>query len=181
MLSGLNGNDELRGGLGDDRIYGGNGDDLLIGGRDRNSVFGGDDDDVLSGGDDIDTLRGEDGDDRLVGGTSRDYLNGGDDDDTFQFKSIANSRPGSSTRDQIQDFRPGHDIIDVHLIDANETASGNQAFIFIGAAAFGDTPGQLRYDPHTHLLQGDTTGDGVADFEVNVTNKALIGIDDLIL
>jgi Ca2+-binding RTX toxin-like protein len=181
VLSGLNGNDDLRGGRGSDRLYGGNGDDVLRGGHDRDWIFGGDGDDVLSGGHGIDTLQGQDGDDRLLGGTSRDYLNGGDGDDTFQFKSIADSRPGSSTRDQLQDFRPGDDLIDLHLIDANATKSGNQAFVFIGAAAFTDTPGQLRYDSHTHLLQGDTTGDGAADFEVNLTNKALIGIDDLIL
>jgi Ca2+-binding RTX toxin-like protein len=180
-LSGMNGDDDLSGGRGDDRLYGGNGDDVLKGGFDRDSIFGGDGDDVLNGSRSIDTLRGEDGDDRLLGGTSRDYLNGGDDDDTFQFRSIADSRPGSSTRDQVQDFRPGDDIVDLHLIDADATASGSQAFVFIGAAAFDDTPGQLRYDPSTHLLQGDTTGDGKADFEVNFTNKALIGIDDLIL
>jgi Ca2+-binding RTX toxin-like protein len=181
VLSGQSGDDELRGGRGEDRIYGGDGDDLLRGGRDRDWLFGGDDDDVLSGRDAIDTLQGDDGNDRLLGGGSRDYLRGGDDDDTFQFNSVADSLPGSATRDQIQDFRPGDDLADLHQIDANATKSGNPAFTFIGAAAFGDTAGQLRYDPGSHLLQGDTTGDGVADFEVNFTNKALIESDDLIL
>jgi Ca2+-binding RTX toxin-like protein len=181
MLSGRDGDDRLLGRAGSDRLYGGDGEDVLRGGGARDWLFGGDDDDALFGDRGVDTLRGEDGDDRLTGGLNRDYLNGGDGDDTFRFTSIRDSRPGSETRDQVQDFTRGDDLVDLRPIDADLTQRGNQAFVFLGDAPFTDQPGQLRFDPESRLLQGDTTGDGEADFEVAFTTDVQLEADDFLL
>src|SRR5215211_4781612 len=47
--------------------------------------------------------------------------------------------------DRIVDFQDGVDAIDLSQIDSNVYASGNQAFNFIGTAAFSGKPGEVRY------------------------------------
>ena len=76
----------------------------------------------------------------------------------------------STERDGIQDFNAG-DLIDLSRIDANTLVGGDQAFSFIGSAAFSNTAGELRFENISlggpiWLVQGDTNGDGVSDFEV---------------
>ena len=181
MLSGRDGRDRLFGDSGSDRLFGGNDGDVLRGGTGRDWLFGGDGDDALFGDRGVDTLQGDDGDDRLTGGLSRDYLDGGDGDDTFRFASVRDSRPGSSHRDQVQDFSPGDDLVDLRPIDAAAGTAGNQAFTFIGDEPFTGQAGQLRFDPDSRLLQGDTTGDGRADFEVKFTTKVQLVADDFLL
>jgi serralysin len=51
---------------------------------------------------------------------------------------------------------------------------GNQAFTFIGAAAFAGVGGQMRFSGG--VLQGDVNGDGTADSEVRIVG-ALAGGD----
>ncbi len=81
--------------------------------------------------------------------------------------------------DQITDFSSlEHDHIDLAGIDANTQATGDQAFGFIGSAAFSGVAGQLRYAAHS--LEGDINGDGVADFRIHV-NVASLQHGDLIL
>src|SRR5690349_22897188 len=48
--------------------------------------------------------------------------------DTFVFTAVADS--SLAARDTITDFQAGIDKIDLSLIDAKTTASGNQAFLF---------------------------------------------------
>jgi hypothetical protein len=60
------------------------------------------------------------------------------------------------------------DKIQLNLIDADTTKAGNQAFKFVGMAAFSGKAGELRYqkigsDSH---IQADVNGDGKADFTV---------------
>jgi hypothetical protein len=120
-------------------------------------IFAGAGDDVLHGGA---------GDDVIYGGLGFDTMYGHGGNDTFRFDSAAQSTP--ATRDGIQDFTSG-DMIDVSKIDANSLASGNQAFSFIGNAAFGNHAGELRYEASggpIYTIQGDVNGDGVADFEL---------------
>ena len=62
-------------------------------------------------------------------------------------------------------------MIDLSRIDANTLIGGDQAFDFIGSAAFGNQAGQLRFENISlggpiWIVQGDTDGDGVSDFEV---------------
>ena len=64
---------------------------------------------------------------------------------------------------------------------ASTTLSGNQAFSFIGGAAFSKAAGQLRVDTsntsYTSLL-GDVNGDGIADFRIDLSGfHQLAGAD----
>ncbi|HEX8261701.1 MAG TPA: RTX toxin, partial [Allosphingosinicella sp.] len=81
----------------------------------------------------------------------------------------------SGSADKILDFSIG-DLIDLSVIDADSGTAGNQAFSFIGNAAFGNHAGELRYQSNggnEWLVQGDTNGDGTADFQfVLVINDA---------
>ncbi|MBV9929655.1 MAG: hypothetical protein JO013_01765, partial [Alphaproteobacteria bacterium] len=53
------------------------------------------------------------------------------------------------------------------------TLAGDQAFAFIGANAFGHHAGELRasFDQGMWIIQGDTDGDGNADFTLLVTTQ----------
>ncbi len=130
--------------------------------------------DLIKGGRYDDILEGFGGNDTLVGGRGMDILKGGKGADTFVFNSISESR-GSST-DLIADFsRSQRDRIDLHKIDANTSAKGNQAFTFIGTAEFSHKAGELRYSVDTREddwgntiyqshVEADVNGDGAADF-----------------
>jgi serralysin len=62
----------------------------------------------------------------------------------------------------------------LRTIDADiDGTAGNQAFRFIGSAAFSGVDGQLRFAGG--LLQGDTNGDRVADLEVRIVGALLAG------
>ncbi|WP_166038189.1 Ig-like domain-containing protein [Sphingosinicella sp. YJ22] len=122
-------------------------------------LFGGAGNDVLTGGA---------GNDLILGGLRGDTLTGGAGNDIFRYDSVADSN--STERDGIQDFNSG-DLIDLSRIDANALVGGNQAFNFVGNAAFSNTAGELRFENISlggpiWLIQGDTNGDGVSDFEV---------------
>lgn len=144
-----------------DGIYGFGGNDQL---------FGGGGDDYLDGGIGNDTLWGGAGGDDLFGGTGAD-----------QFCFAAASDSLTNDRDSIVDFKRSEgDKINLSAIDANLLATGNQAFSFIGGAAFSGVAGQLRaqYSAGQTLVSGDLNGDGVADFGFALQgNVSLIGTD----
>lgn len=131
---------------------------------------------VLSGLAGNDRLIGGVGNDRLIGGVGVDVLIGGLGVDRFVFTSTLDSRPGAGS-DQIVDFIRGQgDKIDLSLIDADiDGTAGNQAFAFIGAAAFSGADGQLRFQ--AGRLQGDVNGDRVADFEVRISLATMVAGD----
>ncbi|HEX8240755.1 MAG TPA: Ig-like domain-containing protein [Allosphingosinicella sp.] len=138
-------------------------------------VFGGKGDDVITGGK---------GDDIITGGLGHDKMTGGLGNDTFRFVSTADS---PANRDEILDFTSG-DKIDLSKIDADTTAgaAGNQAFTFIDSQAFHGVAGELRFElssGNVWLVQGDTDGNGVSDFEflVTVTDASPITSSDFML
>jgi Ca2+-binding RTX toxin-like protein len=160
------GNDTFKAGHKADTLNGGKGNDHLNGNLGNDHVIGG-----LGN----DTLKGDSGNDWLVGGTGKDLLAGGFGSDRFTFKSITDSTVGVQ-HDTIKDFSHSQgDHIDLAVIDADTTAAGDQAFSFVGASAFTSVAGELRYA--AGLLQGDTNGDGVADFEVHLTVASLVAGD----
>ncbi|MGZ8353816.1 MAG: calcium-binding protein [Allosphingosinicella sp.] len=152
-----------------------------------NFIYGGGSDDSLSGGDGADQLRGSagndtlvggDGDDTLIGSSGADIHTGGADSDLFQI-GYWDSGTGVDA-DRITDFQTGADLVDVSAWDADLNAPGNQAFTFVGGAAFTGTAGELRsyFDGVDTWVQGDLTGDAVADFEIRFDgNVGLAGSD----
>lgn len=167
----------LNGGLGNDTLVGNGGNDKLIGEKGDDTIDGGDGNDVIGGSDGNDTISGGNGADKILGGVGTDTLTGGADGDSFFFTTVAEAgRDGLG--DVITDFTSGSDQIDLSLIDASKTLTGDQAFTFIDAAAFGKHAGELRYDQSAGLLSGDVNGDGKADFTVHLgAGTTLLGTD----
>lgn len=141
-------------------------------------------DDSLAGGAANDTLTGGDGDDILNGGKGRDSLNGGNDEDTFIYTKLADTGTvAAGTADIITGFVSGSDRIDLSAIDAKSGTAANDAFVFLGSGAFTSTAGQLHFvvsGPNI-VLEGDVTGDAVADFQIQLNGIATISAGDLVL
>jgi Ca2+-binding RTX toxin-like protein len=134
-----------------------------------------------------DVLTGGSGNDTFYGGGLSDTLTGGAGNDTFAYTSTSNSILGYS--DVINDFTLG-DLIGLSAIDANSTTVGDDAFNFIGTAAFtgsgAASAGELRFQniiATTWQVQADTNGDGTADLviSVNVTDADPITAADFVL
>ena len=188
LIDGSDGADTLNGGAGDDTIQhfagdgvlsGGRGFDLLSGGDGNDRIDGGADDDTLDGGKGRDTLLGGSGNDTLIGGQSRDEMTGGLGADVFVMVSTGDSGTTSVLRDLITDFASGADKVDLAQIDANALLGGNQAFSFIGSAAFSGVSGQLRYA--SGLLSADTNGDSLEDMVVEFQGGVALLGGDIIL
>ena len=60
---------------------------------------------------------------------------GGPGADAFSFAAVTDSIAGN-TRDYIDDFERGIDLIDLSGIDANALIGGDQAFTWVGGASF---------------------------------------------
>lgn len=166
---------------GNDTLFGGRTDDQLNGGSENDLVQGGGGDDLLIGDIGLDSLLGGAGDDTLTGSGSVDRLTGGAGVDVFVFVAPGEFGAVAGAHDVITDFTHLTDVIDLSAIDAKTTAGGNQAFVFIGAAAFSGAAGQLRYDATSGIVEGDTNGDLVADFKLDLISKPTITVDDFIL
>lgn len=125
-------------------------------------------------------LNGLAGDDLITGAGGTDNLTGGLGNDVFKFNAVADSAVGNK-RDVITDFSAG-DRIDLAAIDAKSgTPAVNDAFSYIGSAAYSKVAGQLQFNAVTHLLSGDVNGDGKADFEIQLVGVPLLTVADLVL
>jgi Ca2+-binding RTX toxin-like protein len=157
--------------------------DTLTGDGAVNVLTGGNGGDTLNGLGGNDTLLGEVGADTLVGGLGRDLMTGGSSGDTFDFNDIAETGITGGTRDQIIDFVQGSDKIDLATIDANTSAGGNQAFAFIGAAAFSGVAGELRTVANATItvIYGDVNGDSAADFHIQLNTPWALAAADFML
>lgn len=192
-IRGGGGNDSLYGGDDNDIIRGGDGDDIVAGGRQDDQVFGGTGNDYISGDNGFDFLRGGDGDDTITGGYGEDNiggergtdrLEGGRGADTFLFANASHLDASRALTDFIVDFTQADgDLIDLQGIDANTNANGNQAFSFVGMAAFSGTAGELRY-LHVNgqtVVQMDTDGDGNHDLSLMLDGVIDLTANDFIL
>lgn len=143
-------------------------------------------DNILNGKGGNDVLSGGAGDDTLSGGTGRDIMTGGADNDHFAFTSPSAAGYGSS-RDVITDFTQGEDKIDLSSIDANARWSGDQAFSFVAKdnALFTHHTGEIAWHTDTAhnqtVVQGDMNGDGVTDFEIQLTGIVHLTAADFVL
>jgi hypothetical protein len=83
-----------------------------------------------------------------------------------QIESLIGTGTGTGTCDWILDFQ-ADDRLDLSRLDANLAKSGNQAFSWIGIAAF-PSPGQLRYTVVNGigLVEGKTIGSTGAEFQL---------------
>lgn len=155
VLEGLGGNDTMWGLGGNDTMRGGLGHDAMAGGAGN---------DLIAGQAGIDDMWGESGNDQFI------------------FGAISESGKTAATRDWIGDFTHAQDRINLQTIDSNTKAgmAGNQAFSFIGAAAFTTVGGQLRvtHEGGNTIVNGDINGDRVTDFQIELQgNVALTAID----
>lgn len=149
---------------GTDYIHGGDGNDHLYGKLGNDVLWGDGGNDLLGGYYGVDRMYGGAGNDILKGRFDGDVLSGGSGNDIYQYVETRDST--SKSKDIILNFdnvgpKTG-DRIDLHFIDANENAGGNQAFVFIGTAAF-TGPGQVRVEAHgPHTLVLANTGGSLA-------------------
>ena len=132
-------------------------------------------------------ITGNAGNDTLIGGLGNDTLIGGAGADTFAYLTLADSGITAASRDVITDFVNGTDRIDLSGIDANSTVIGNNAFTFIGTSGFSvgsaASAGQLRYGfaGANTIVEGDVDGDGLADFQIQLTGIHTMTAADLVL
>ena len=138
------------------------------------------------------TLNGKGGDDYIVGGalkdkitggTGADYVFGNAGADTFVFASPADF--GTTTWDAVGDFSHAQrDRIDLRAIDPDAVAAGDQAFSFVGLAAFTvDARFQVRYEVAfgNATVQIDTNHDTIADFSLILYGVASLVAGDFLL
>lgn len=164
-----------------------NGANELRGDATANSLTGGAAADHLVGLAGNDKLFGLAGDDVLAGGKGIDQLSGGLGADHFVF-AAGDTSAGWTSADTIADFSHAEaDLIDLSGIDANTTLAGDQAFTFIGTAAYHHIAGEMHYYQPTvggvkiTVLTGDTNGDGLPDLAIQLTGHPVLVGSDLVL
>lgn len=148
----------------------------------EDTVYGRDGHDTIDGEGGSDDLYGDGGKDVLTGGAGGDRLTGGAAADQFFYNSVSDSAPAAP--DMIVDFsRAQGDRISLSAIDSNSAVAGNQAFTFIGSAAFSKTAGQLRYETAggNTIVSGDVDGDGAADIQILLAGSLVLAGSDFIL
>ena len=199
LLYGGNGNDSLNGGAGDDELRGGAGsdyavfyDDLpvvadLASGTATGASSGTDrlfDIENLVGTVFDDVLRGNSGANMLQGYWGGDVLEGRGGADRFSYIATQESTPAAP--DLILDFGRGKgDKIDLGYVDANEQVWGDQAFQFIGNAAFTGVGGQLRWFQQNGdtIVEANTTDvtDAGAEMRIDLYGLVSLQATDFIL
>jgi Ca2+-binding RTX toxin-like protein len=183
FLCGGAGADFLKGDAGNDRIYGNAENDTVNGDLGDDNVFGGIGDDRVFGGSGADIVNGQGGDDLIVGGPGIDLLVGGLGADRFLFNE-GHLGGSLAVADRITDFSQVQgDTIDFRMMDADTGSAGDQAFTWIGNAAFSGTAGELRTEivGNTTYVYGDRDGNGTADFALWLTRQIGLTEGDFVL
>lgn len=165
-------------------IIGTEGANLLSGGGGQDRLFGNSGADDLRGGQGADQLFGGDGADVLRGGAGRDVMTGGEDADIFIFTALSQTGASTDSADLITDFTLGEDRIDLSALDAiRGNGHADDAFTFIGAAAFGHVAGQLQVtqgDGRTWVAL-DVDGNGLADALIALDGLLALTVEDFLL
>lgn len=149
-VAGTSGSDVAKGVFGTvNTLAGYAGNDQLVGG----SLA-----DDINSGDDADKLRGDGGADLLTGGLGADV---------FKYRATGDSTVAAP--DTIADFSSGVDKLNFKRIDTNAALAGDQAFAYIGTAAFSaNGTAQIRWvDLGADLrVEADLNGNGTADMHI---------------
>lgn len=149
-----------------------------------NSIFGNDAGNTLSGGAGNDYIVGGAKADTINGGSGSDLVYGGGGKDVFKFGALTAFGPAGQP-DTIGDFNHAQaDKIDLKSIDPDAAKAGDQAFSFVGTAAFTtDTRYQLRYEVSggNAIVQGDVNHDKVPDFTILLYGTTSLVAGDFIL
>jgi Ca2+-binding RTX toxin-like protein len=135
---------------------------------------------TLSGLAGNDYIYGGAGNDTITGGAGRDQLFGEAGADVFAFDDGDFGGVSSATADYIRDFSlTDGDTINLSAVDAI-AGGGDNAFAFIGTAAFSGTAGELRFQTSATgtTVMGDTNGDGAADFWITLTGVHALDVAD---
>ncbi|MFC0666734.1 M10 family metallopeptidase C-terminal domain-containing protein [Azotobacter chroococcum] len=155
---------------------GGSGRDTLL---NFENLTGSNYNDTLTGSAVANTLNGGAGNDLLIGGLGVDRLNGGTGADRFDFNALTEMGL-AALRDVIGDFKTSEgDKLDLSTLDGNAATAANEAFSFIGSAAFAsNVTGQLRFAGN--VLYGSTDADTAAEFEIQLAGVTTLSVADLI-
>ena len=81
------------------------------------------------------------------------------------------------------DFQQGSDNINLELIDADITTGSDDAFTFVGTAAFSGSAGEIRYltTASKTIVQMDVDGDSVVDTSFELTGVCTMTETDFYL
>jgi hypothetical protein len=131
------------------------------------------------------TIIGNDLDNTINAGNGADTVWGRAGSDVFVF-SRGGDMNGGGKVDVYMDFEHGADRFDLRLVDANEMQSGDQAFVYVGEAAFGSSkPGEMRsvYDATGNVtrIELNTDRDINADYAFHADGRHSFVAADFIL
>lgn len=133
----------------------------------------------------IENAVGGAGGDTLIANEAQNRLSGGGGGDIFTFTEH-DAQAGwlradgkKMLPDTIVDFVSGQDRIDLSAIDAVRGSGADDAFTWIGAAAFSNQAGQLRavHAGGYLRIEGDTDGNSAADLIIIVSGPAVLAGD----
>lgn len=185
-------------------VIGSSGNDYFFGGKGSEVVNGGAGNDVIFSGWGNDDVDGDDGDDELDGGFGKDVYTGGAGNDSFIFVSIKDVNKNAIKTDVVTDFTRGEDEIDLSFDfdtkkpdiqnfrkkiylneDREDFVNSYDTKLFIGDKLFSKQAGEIRYTPvYTDgtdsyiFLQGDTNGDGNADWMIKFIGVSSLSLSD---
>ena len=117
--------------------------------------------------------------DTIIANQAANHLTGNGGADIFKWTASGDAGTGAIA-DTILDFLRGTDKIDLSAIDANPATGVDDAFAFIGTAAFHNVAGEVRYDVtggNAHVF-ADLDGNGVADMEIVVNSVTILAGTD---
>lgn len=133
------------------------------------NVISGAGNDILTGNATNNIIRGNGGADRMTGGGGAD---------TFVFGHVLDST--AAARDVITDFVVGLDKIDLRFIDASLAMAGDQEFNFLGGGVLAANGLNVATSGSSTIVRADNSGDGVADFELELLGLLALSANDFL-